>query len=57
MLITPPNPNVALVSRHYENFIDRRDLSAADRDCILNLSTTPPARYPGWTAQREGLDL
>jgi predicted ester cyclase len=32
MPTTTPNPNAALVSRHYEDFINRGDLSAADRD-------------------------
>jgi predicted ester cyclase len=32
MPTAPPNPNATIVSRHYEDLINRGDLSAADRD-------------------------
>jgi len=50
MTTTPSNPNAAIVSRHYEDFINRGDLSAADRDLhpeFLDHAAQPG--YPGWT--------
>ena len=56
MPTTPPNPNVALVFRHYEDLINRGDLGAADRDLhpeFVDHAAPPgtpagPASAKGW---------
>jgi predicted ester cyclase len=49
MATTPPNRNAAIVSRHYEDFINRGDLGAADRDLHPGFvdHAAPPGTPPG----------
>jgi predicted ester cyclase len=49
MSMTPQSSNAALVSRHYEDFINRGDLSAADRDLRPDFvdHASPPGTSPG----------
>jgi predicted ester cyclase len=49
MSTTPPVSNKVLVSRHYEDFINKGDLSAADRDLRPDFidHAAPPGTPPG----------
>jgi SnoaL-like polyketide cyclase len=49
MSTTPPASNKDLVRRHYEDFINRGDLSAADRDLRPDFidHAAPPGTPPG----------
>jgi predicted ester cyclase len=49
MAANPPLSNKDLVSRHYEDFINRGDLSAADRDLRSDFvdHAAPPGTPPG----------
>ena len=48
-MAAPPHPNALLVSRHYEDLVNRGDLTAADRDIHPDFvdHEAPPGTPPG----------